>query len=119
LLLAELKIRKGSPAAALDLLLPLIQNRPQLAQAHYLLASVYFAQQNREQALAVYRRMTELFPQDPQPPFLIGAILLAQARQAEARAAFEKSVSISPNHLPAIERLVDLDLAEQKLSAAM
>jgi tetratricopeptide (TPR) repeat protein len=119
LLLADLKIRKGSPAAAVDLLVPLIKDRPQVTQAHYLLGTAYLAQQNRDQALAVYRQMSELFQQDPQPPYLSGTILLAQGRQAEAREAFEKSVGISPNHLSAIERLVDLDIAERKYVAAM
>ena len=101
LLLAELKIRKGNPAAAVDLLAPLTKERPQIAQAHYLLASAYLAQQKRDEALAVYRQMTELFPKDPQPPFLVGNILLAEGQQAEARNAFEKSVEISPDYLPA------------------
>ena len=111
LLLAELKIRKGNPAAAVDLLAPLTKERPQIAQAQYLLASAYLAQQKRDQALAVYRQMTELFPKDPQPPFLMGVILLGQGQQQEARKAFEKSVEISPDYLPAIEKLVDLDIA--------
>ena len=118
-LLAELKIRKGTPAAAVDLLVPLIKDRPQLAQAHYLLATAYLAQQNQTQALAVYRAMTELFPQDPQPSFFIGSILLGQGQQPDARQAFEKAVGVSPNYLPAIERLVDLDIAEQKFAPAI
>ena len=69
LLLSELKIRKGSAAAAVDLLLPLIKERPQTAQAQYLLATAYLAQRTADQGLAVYRRMTDLFPKDPQPPF--------------------------------------------------
>ena len=101
LLLAELKIRKGIPAAAVDLLAPLTKERPQIAQAHYLLASAYLAQQKRDQALAVYRQMTELFPKDPQPPFLMGRYCLAQGQQPDARKAFEKSVEISPDYLPA------------------
>jgi tetratricopeptide (TPR) repeat protein len=117
--LAELKLRKGSPAAAVDVLVPLTKGRPQNAQAQYVLAAAYLAQQSRDQALGVYRRMTELFPQDPQPPFLIGTILLAQRQLPEARAALEKSAGISPNYLPAIERLVDLDVAEQKFADAM
>ena len=103
----------------MDVLVPLIRERPQVAQAHYLLASAYLAQQNGAQALAVYQQMTELFPQDPQPHFLIGTMLLAERKLPEARNAFEKSIGISPNHLPAIERLVDLDLGEQKFAAAM
>ena len=120
LLLAELKMRKGSPAAAVDVLVPLIRERPQVAQAHYLLASAYLAQQNGAQALAVYRQMTELFPQDPQPPLSHGHNLTRSSDSYRRLAsAFEKSIGISPNYLPAIERLVDLDLAEQKFAAAM
>jgi tetratricopeptide (TPR) repeat protein len=119
LLSAELKMRKGSPAAAVELLAPLIKERPQTAQAHYLLASAYLAQRNGEQALAVYRQMTELFPKDPQPPFLLGGILAAQGKRPEARKAFEKSIEISPDYLQAVERLVDLDIAEKQYAAAM
>src|SRR5262249_4924099 len=118
-LLAEIKIAKGSPAAAVDLLAPLVKEQPQISQAHYLLASAYLAQQKSEQALAVYRQMTELFPQDPQPSFLAGSILLAQGQQQEARKAFEKSAEISPDYLPAIERLVDLDIAAKQYAPAM
>ena len=119
LLLAELKIRKGNPAAAVDLLAPVTKERPQIAQAHYLLASAYLALQKRDQALAVYRQMTELFPKDPQPPFLTGRILLGQGQQQEARKAFEKSVEISPDYLPAIEKLVDLDIAAKQYAPAI
>jgi tetratricopeptide (TPR) repeat protein len=119
LLLAELKIRKGSPAAAVDLLAALTKERPQIAQAHYLLASAYLAQQKRDEALAVYRQMTELFPKDPQPSFLAGIILLGQGQQEGARQAFEKSVEISPDYQPAIERLVDLDIGAKQYAPAI
>jgi tetratricopeptide (TPR) repeat protein len=119
LLLAELKIRKGVAAAAVDLLAPLTKERPQIAQAHYLLASAYLAQQKRDDALAVYRQMTELFPKDPQPPFFVGSILLAQGQQSDARGAFEKSAEIGPDYLPPIEKLVDLDIAEKQYATAL
>jgi tetratricopeptide (TPR) repeat protein len=119
LLLAELKFRKGNPAAAVDLLVPLTKERPQIAQAQYLLATAYLAQQKRDQALALYRQMTELFPKDPQPSLLMGAILHGQGQQQEARKAFEKSVGISPDYLPAIEKLVDLDIAQKQYPAAL
>jgi tetratricopeptide (TPR) repeat protein len=119
LLLSELKIRKGNSAAAVDLLVPLTKERPQIAQAQYLLASAYLAQQKSDQAAAVYRQMTELFPKDPQPSFLLGNALLRQGQQAEARKAFEKSHEISPDYLPAVERLMDLDIATQQYAPAM
>jgi tetratricopeptide (TPR) repeat protein len=118
-LLAEIKIAKGIPAAAVELLTPLVKERPQMAQAHYLLATAYLAQQKADDALAVYRQMTELFPQDPQPFFNLGTILLAQRQLPAARQAFQKAVELSPNSLPAIERLVDIDIAEQQYAPAM
>src|SRR5262245_34820289 len=119
MLLAELKLRKGNPASAVDLLEPLTKERPQIAQAQYLLATAYLAQQKSDKALAVYRQMTELFPKDPRPSFLIGSLLLGQGQQAEARKAFEKSNEISPDFLPAVERLVDLDIADKQYAAGI
>jgi len=117
-LLAELKLRKGNPAAAVELLEPL-KERPQTAQAQYLLATAYLAQQKSDQALAVFRKMTELFPNDPRPSFLIGSVLLGQGKQVDARKAFEKSNEIAPDYPPAVERLVDLDIADKQYAPAM
>jgi len=130
-LLAELKIRKGNPAAAVELLEPMTKEQPQIlscpplstmcdaAQAQYLLATAYLALGKRDQALAVYRHLTELFPNDAQPSFLVGSVLLGQGQLADARKAFEKSNEVSPDYLPAVERLVDLDIADKKYAAAM
>jgi tetratricopeptide (TPR) repeat protein len=118
-LLADLKIKKGAPAAAVELLTPLIKEQPQNAQAHYLLATAYLAQQQLGQALAVYRQMNELFPKDPQPPYFVGRILLAQRQPTEARQAFEDSFKISPDYLPATESLVDLDIVDKQYASAL
>ena len=120
LLLAQLRIKAGSAVAATDLLTPLIKDQPNVAEAQYLLALAYLAQRQPNKALAVYRRMTELFPKDPQPAFLIGRMLLAGRQPPEAaRKEFEKSISISPDYLPAIETMVDLDIADKRYAAAM
>jgi len=119
MLLAQLDIKKGATAAAVDLLTSLVKDQPNVAEAQYLLASAYLAQQQPTKALVVYRGMAELFPKDPQPVYLIGTMLLAQRQLAEARQAFEKSLEISSNYLPAAERLVDLDIAEKNYAAAM
>src|SRR5262249_29131346 len=42
-----------------------------------------------------------------------------QGKQADARKAFEKSNESSPDYLPPVERLVDLDLADKQYAAAM
>ena len=119
MLLAELKIRKGIAAAAEDMLGPLIKANPRLAQAQYLLASAYIAQRKTDQALAVYRQMSELFPQDPKPSLEAGKILVTLGRATEAREAFEKSVSIAPDFVPGVEALVDSDLTGKQFGPAL
>src|SRR5262249_4566287 len=119
LLFAELKIKKGTAAAAIDPLLQLIKQDPKVAQAHYLLASAYLSQQRTDQALGIYRQMSEQFPREAQPHLLMGTIRLAQRQPAQAREEFEKSLAISPDFLPAVEMLVDLDIAEKQYASGM
>src|SRR5262249_25912538 len=116
---AEIKIKKGAPAAAIDPLVRLIKQEPKVANAHYLLASAYMAQRSVDQALVVYREMAQLFPQESQPHFLIGTIRLSKSQPAEARQAFEKSLSISPDFLPAVEALVNLDISDKQFASGM
>lgn len=119
LLLAEIKIRKGNFPGAVAILAPITRDRPSVAQAHLLLASAYLAQQNRSEALAVYRRMAELLPQNPQPLVLLGSLLAAGGQSQDARAAFEKANQVQPDLAPAIEGLVNLDLAERNYGSAL
>jgi tetratricopeptide (TPR) repeat protein len=119
LLFAELKIRKGSAAAAIEPLRELIKERPKTAQAYYLLATAYSTQGQTTEAASTYQQMVALFPKDPQPPFLLGNVLLAQGQPTEARKAFEQSALISPDYLPATERLLDFDIADKQYAAAM
>src|SRR2546430_16869095 len=109
----------GSPAAAGKLSGPLTKGHPRVAQAQYLLATAYLAQRKSDQALAVYQKMTELFPKDPRPSFNIGSVLLGQGKQADARKAFEKANEISPDYLPAVERLGNLDLSDKQYAPPM
>ena len=118
LALSELKIRKGSPAAAVDLLKPLVQQQPKNPQPYYLLAAAYVAQRNPTEATAIYQHMTELFPTFPEPRFLLGTVQLAQGNRQDAYANLEKAGEIDPNYLPAVERLVDLDLADKQAAKA-
>ena len=119
LLLAELNIRKGDAAAAIAPLSQLVKQQPQIAQAHLLLANAYLIQKNPDAAVAVYRRMTDLFAKNPQVPLLMGIVLEQQQKLVEARKAFEKALELSPDFLPAMEKLVDVDLSEKKYSTAL
>lgn len=116
---AELQIRSGNAPVVIESLVQLVEEQPQIAEAHYLLAAAYRRVEKESEALAVLQRMTKLFPKDPQPPFGAGSILLAQGKKAEARQEFEKSAEISPDYLPATEAIVELALSEKQYAAAM
>src|SRR5438876_261501 len=118
LLLAQINLRKGDTDAVIDSLMRLTKQRPQLGQAHLLLADAYRVQGNTAAVLAVYRRLLELFPKDPKPPMLMGLVLLQQNKKADARNAFEKSLELAPGYLPALEQLVELDVADKQYALA-
>jgi len=66
ILLAELDVRNGNPAAAIKLLAPLVKKTPQEAKAHLLLATAYLAQNQPDNALGIYRDMAKIFTKNPE-----------------------------------------------------
>jgi len=118
LLRDDINIARGELASAIASLTHVVSQRPQRISAHLLLAGAYLLQKHSEEALAVYRQMTELFPRNPQPPFLIGMLFARQNQLDDARMAFEQSLRTDPVYLPALEQLVGLDLAENRNSTA-
>ena len=118
LMLAELNIQKGNPGTATPTLTRLIERRPDLARAYLLLAQAHRAQGNRGKALEILRMLAVGYAEVADGPYLVGTILVELDRKKEAREAFEQSLSRSGNYWPAVEGLVDLDLAEQQTPAA-
>lgn len=117
--LAQLNLRKGDYSAVIVGLKPLVQQRPENMQARLLLAEAFRAQGNYDDALVLYRRSEKEFPNNPQAPILSGVVLLQQNKPAEARQAFEQALERSPGYVPAIEQLVNLDLREKQVDAAV
>ena len=118
LLRASLRIRQGDTTQAIAALKELLRRQPLLAQAHLLLANAYLVQKDPEQAMQVCRRMEEVFPKSPEVPFLIGSLLARQNKRAEARQAFQKCLEISPEYMPALEKIIDFDLADKQYASA-
>jgi tetratricopeptide (TPR) repeat protein len=118
LLLAQLDIRGGDPSAAVGLLTAFLKKNPSVAQAHMLLADAYLEQQRPDYALSVYRNLAAALPKNPQIPLRMGIVLAEQHSDSEARAAFEKCLELDPDFVPAVEQLVNLDLAEKKYKDA-
>jgi tetratricopeptide (TPR) repeat protein len=118
LLRAETEIIHGNPATAIVSLRQLIQRQPQVAQAWLLLAEAYRAQGTPNSAIETYRQLENSYPDRPQIPVLLGRLFFQQDQKAGARAEFEKALRLQPDYLPAVEQLVNLDLAEKQYTAA-
>jgi tetratricopeptide (TPR) repeat protein len=120
LLLAQLNIRKGDAEEAIAPLVELTRTRPQIPQAHLLLAEAYLKQKRPDfpQATAVYQKMSELFPKSPQVLLLLGMALAQQTNNADAYKAFEKCLELAPDNLTAVEQLATLDMSDRKFDAA-
>jgi tetratricopeptide (TPR) repeat protein len=119
LLQAQLNIRRDNVPAAIAALKDLIRRRPMLAQAQLLLAAAYIAREDYNNALATYRHLAQLFPQNPQVPLLTGGVLQQIGRNDDARAAYAQCLKLAPHAIGPIEQLVNLDLSEKKLDAAL
>ena len=118
LLRAELNVRQGNSGPAVSSLTRLLKQQPRIPNAYPLLANAYLAQNHPDDAIEVYRQMTQAFPKEPQAPLLLGELLARQGRTNDARQAFEKALELAPASGPALEQIVDLDLAEKQYPRA-
>jgi putative PEP-CTERM system TPR-repeat lipoprotein len=119
ILLAGIHIRMGEPNAAIVSLQQLVQRHPEISRAWLLLADAYRSADDFDNALAVYRQLERLFPRDPQVSWLMGLLFVQHKNADEAREAFNKALELVPDYLPALEQLVNLDLAEKQYPAAL
>lgn len=119
LLLAETYIQNGDPGSARSLLEPFSQKHPEIPQASLLLASADRSLGYLVEALGIYRLMGRAFPRNPETPVLAGLILAQQGKLDEARRSFNKALDLSPNYLPAVEQLINIDLSEKHFQAAL
>jgi tetratricopeptide (TPR) repeat protein len=119
ILLAGIRIRTGEPKAAIASLNQVVQQHPDNLRAWLLLAAAYRSVDDSDHALAVYNQIAQLFPRDPQTPWLMGLLFAQHNRRDEARHAFNHALEVAPDYLPAVEQLVNLDLAEKQYPAAL
>ena len=83
-------------------------------EADLRLISAHVARNEHAAALAAVDVLARKRPEDPSSFELRGQVLLAKKDNAAARGAFEGALKKSPNYLPAIAQLADLDIAENK-----
>jgi len=119
LLRAENQIFHGDPAAAIVSLRKVVQQQPQIAQAWLLLASAYRAEGTPKSAVEIYRELERSYPESPQVPTLLGRLYFQLDQRTDALTQYEKALHLQPGYLPAVEQLVDLDLAQGQYTAAL
>jgi len=119
LLLASINLRKGETGAAVASLKEFVKRQPQLPQPYLLLANAYLAQQEPDQAVSICQQMETRFPKSPEVSLVLGSVYAKENHPDQARQAFERALELSSNYLPALEQIVDLDVADKKYAAAI
>jgi tetratricopeptide (TPR) repeat protein len=119
IVLAGIQIRTGETGLAIASLRQVVEQHPEILRAWLLLAAAYRSANDFDQALAVYDRLEPLFPHDPQASWLKGLLLAQQNKPDQARQSFNRALAAAPDYQPALEQLIDLDLAEKQYTAAL
>jgi len=119
LVLGKLNLQRGRAQQAIDGLNRFVQAQPGHWGARLMLADAHIANRQYERALTIYREFTDANPKDARGPFLVGLVLRQQKQLVEARQAFEGALAIVPEFLAAAVQLVELDLAENAIDAAL
>jgi tetratricopeptide (TPR) repeat protein len=118
MMLATVYVSKGDQASAIPVLRKLTLDHPKDIPARMLLGEAYRKHGETNEALSVFNQLSVENPKEIGPQMMIGTIYM-QGRQPEmAQAAFEKVRLINPQYLPALERLIDLDLAGKNFGDA-
>ncbi len=121
LLRANINIRNRDVNPAIQALNALIQAQPQLPQAYMLLLRrCHLVKGDIDSGRSPLRRRdSEVFPKAPWRFLsLIGSLLVKQNKLSDARRSFEHTLELLPDYMPAIEQLVNLDLAEKNYDGA-
>lgn len=112
-------MQTGRFAAARDRLQQIIALRPDIAQAHWLLAGALLNTGAVEAAEHSVRTAVRLDPRNASSAALLGEILQRQGRADEAERSLRHALALSPHHLPAATRLVELLLAQARPREAL
>jgi Flp pilus assembly protein TadD len=101
-------LRKGSPAEALSRVDAFLAKNPKDARGRFLRGVILSEQQKPDDAILVFRALTEEMPELPEPYNNLGVLYAAQGRYADARRVLETAILAHPGYALAHENLGDI-----------
>lgn len=118
LLLTDLHLKKGDAKAASTTIKPLVAKRPDFMPAKFLLARALVGQGELGEALPLFKEISAASPKDANLLLPIALIYRQQKKPDEARKILNHVLELTPDAIPAIEQLVDMDLMSGDFPAA-
>jgi len=105
---ARQALQAGQHAKALELAEKQIKNEPMNAQARFLKGMILIGMNRPNDALEVFKKLTEDFPALPEPYNNLAVIYAQQKQYDKARAALEQAIRTHPSYATAYENLGDI-----------
>lgn len=116
--LAALQLQRTQSEAALNELKSIAAEDKTGSQTDMVVISYYVRRGELPRALEAIDRLEAKQPRNPLAPQLRGGVQLRQNDVAGARASFEKALGLDPVYMPAVTRLVELDLRDKQVDTA-
>lgn len=101
-------LRKGAANEALARVDAFLKSNPKDARGRFLRGVILSEQQKSDEAIAVFRGLSEEMPELPQPHNNLGVLYAAQGRYDEARRVLEMAILADPKYALAHENLGDV-----------
>jgi len=101
-------LRKGQAAEALTRVDAILKDNPKDVRARFLRGVILSEQQKTNDAIAVFRSVSEERPELPEPYNNLGVLYAGQGRYDEARRALETAIVADPKYATAHENLGDV-----------
>ena len=101
-------LRKGAPDQALERIDGFLKSNPKDARGRFLRGVILTQQQKADEAIAIFRALSEEMPELAQPRNNLGVLYAAKGRYDEARRELEMAILADPKYALAHENLGDV-----------
>lgn len=112
-------LAQKTPQKALAVANQAVGANPGNPEALNLLGAVQSAANNKVGAIATFTKLTEKAGQSPEAHLNLAMVQMENKQFASARIQLQKALELKPDHLPSLDGMLRLDLAENKPEAAL